>query len=223
MHKHGWTVGGVFSGLGRNPRRLISDWVHCQPRLPHVPTCKRLTCPAPLLHPSPVPLSVCLSTLDAGERGVLVTQHESRLPYIGSARTEVVRFFGCGGLTTFLAPGRGTYGSVWSAAFQRCKKRAKILKWRQMRAFSGSVLEWCGRAVPARLLPQEPPSGRTVPASRPNGSCPAGRFLPSGSCPAEAVPARLLPGSCPVPARFLPGSCDRRNGSCQTAFRNREL
>ena len=29
-----------------------------------------------------------------------------------------------------MAPGRGTYGSVWSAAFQRCKKRAKILKWR---------------------------------------------------------------------------------------------
>jgi hypothetical protein len=149
---------------------------------------------------------------------------------IGSARTEVVRFFGCGGLTTFLAPGRGTYGSVWSAAFQRCKKRAKILKWRQMRAFSGSVSEWCGRAVPARLLPGSCPTagrflprGRTVPASRPNGSCPAGRFLPSGSCPAEAVPARLLPGSCPVPARFLPGSCDRRNGSCQTAFRNREL
>jgi len=27
MYKHGWTVGGVFSGLGWNPRRLISDWV----------------------------------------------------------------------------------------------------------------------------------------------------------------------------------------------------
>jgi len=100
-------------------------------------------------------------------------------PYaLGSARTEVVRFVGCGGLAPLLAPGRGTYGSVWSAAFQRCKKRAKILKWRQMRAFSGSVSEWCGRAVAARLLP--------------------------GSCP---VPARFLPGSCPVPARFLPGSC----------------
>ena len=44
----------------------------------------------------------------------------------------MVRFFGCGGLAPLLAPGRGTYGSVWSAAFQRCKKRAKILKWRQM-------------------------------------------------------------------------------------------
>jgi len=70
---------------------------------------------------------------------------------------------------------------VWSAAFQRCKKRAKILKWRQMRAFSGSVSEWCGRAVAARLLP---------------GSCPVpARFLPGGW---------FLPGSCPVPARFLP-------------------
>ena len=37
---------------------------------------------------------------------------------------EVVRFVGCGGLATFLAPGRDTYrrtGSVWSAAFQPCK------------------------------------------------------------------------------------------------------
>ena len=67
-----------------------------------------------------------------------------------------------------------------------------ILKWRQMRAFSGSVSEWCGRAVAARLLPGSCP----VPARRP---VPA-RFLP-GSCP---VPARFLPGSCPVPARFLP-------------------
>jgi hypothetical protein len=33
---------------------------------------------------------------------------------LGSARTEVVRFFRCGGLMTFLAPGRGTYGSrIW--------------------------------------------------------------------------------------------------------------
>ena len=61
----------------------------------------------------------------------------------------MVRFFRCGGLAPLLAPGRGTYGSVWSAAFQRCKKRAKILKWRQMRAFSNYVSEWCGRAVTA--------------------------------------------------------------------------
>ena len=93
----------------------------------------------------------------------------------------MVRFFG--GLAPLLAPGRGTYGSVWSAAFQRCKKRAKILKWRQMRAFSGSVSDGvvrpCGCCpAPARFLP---------------GSCPA-----AGSCP---VAARLLPGSCPVPAR----------------------
>ena len=80
----------------------------------------------------------------------------------------------------------GTCGQpLFSAA-----KGVQILKWRQMRAFSGSLTEWCGRAVAARLLPQQPPSGR---------------FLP-GSCPA---PARLLllPGSCPVPARFLPGCC----------------
>ena len=42
---------------------------------------------------------------------------------LGSARIEVVQLFGCGGMSTFLAPGRGTYGSVWSAAFQRCKKQ----------------------------------------------------------------------------------------------------
>ena len=70
--------------------------------------------------------------------------------FIGSARTEVVLFFRCGGLAPLLAPGRGTYGSVWSAAFQRCKGRAKILQWRQMRAFSNYVSEWCGDAVTAR-------------------------------------------------------------------------
>ena len=37
---------------------------------------------------------------------------------LGSVRTEVVRFVGCGGLATILAPGRGTYGLVRSAAFQ---------------------------------------------------------------------------------------------------------
>jgi len=76
--------------------------------------------------------------------------------------------------------------------FSALQKRAKILKWRQMRAFSGSVSEWCGRAVPARFLP---------------GSCPAPARLLPGSCPVPAqrpVPARFLPGSCPVPARFLP-------------------
>ena len=116
-----------------------------------------------------------------------------------------MRFVGCGGLAPLLAPGRGTYGSVWSAAFQRGKNWAKILKWRQMRAFSGSVSEWCGRAVPARLLPGScpVPARRPVPARLLPGSCPVpARFLPTQrpvpSCP---VPAR------PVPARFLPGSC----------------
>ena len=62
------------------------------------------------------------------------------------------------------------YGSVWSAAFQPCKKRAKILKWRQMRAFSGSVSEWCGRAVAARFLPGScPTAGQEPPRS--GGSC----------------------------------------------------
>ena len=66
------------------------------------------------------------------------------LKSIGSARTEVVRFVVCGGVATFLAPGRGTYRLVQSAAFQGCKDRRQILKWWHMRAFSGSVLEWCG-------------------------------------------------------------------------------
>jgi len=62
------------------------------------------------------------------------------------------------------------YGSVWSAAFQPCKKRGKILKWRQMRAFSGSVSEWCGRAVAARFLPGScPTAGQEPPRS--GGSC----------------------------------------------------
>ena len=81
---------------------------------------------------------------------------------VGSIRTEVVRFVGCGGLATFLAPGRGTYGLVRSDAFQGCKDCRKILKRWHMRAFSGSVLEWCGRADAARLLPQQPPSGRAA-------------------------------------------------------------
>ena len=46
----------------------------------------------------------------------------------------MVRFVGCVGLAKFLAPGRDTYGSVWSAA----------LKWRQMRAFSNYVSECIG-------------------------------------------------------------------------------
>jgi hypothetical protein len=60
----------------------------------------------------------------------------SRRPLVDSARIEVVRFVVCGGLAVFLAPGSDTYGYVWSAAFQPCKKRAKILKWRQMRPCS---------------------------------------------------------------------------------------
>jgi hypothetical protein len=95
------------------------------------------------------------------------------------------------------------------SALQYCKKRAKILKWRQMRAFSGSVSE---RGAAVRLLP---------------GSCPV-----PPSCPVPArrpVPARFLPGSCPVPAqrpvpaRFLPlpdgraGQPPRSDGSCAGA------
>ena len=152
----------------------------------------------------------------------------------------MVRFVGCGGLAPLLAPDRGMYGSVWSAAFQRCKKWAKILKWRQMRAFSGSVSEWCGRAVascpaPAAGTAQRPgrnrpdpgrsrasyrleaerflPRGRTVPASRPNGSCLARRFLPT-------VPARR-PGrnrlGRAVPAQE-PGSNRRTTLGCCTTL-----
>ena len=104
-------------------------------------------------------------------------------------------------LETCMATDRGTCGSVRSATFQRCKKRAKNIEMAAMRAFSNSVSEWCGRAVAARLLPDSCP----VP------SCPA-----VGSCP---VPARFLPDSCPVPAQrpvpawFLPGSFLARPGS----------
>ena len=79
----------------------------------------------------------------------------------------------------------GTCGQpLFSAA-----KGVQILKWRQMRAFSGSLTEWCGRAVAARLLPQQPPSGRFLP-----GSCPVpARFLPDNrAAPASASVGRLL-------------------------------
>ena len=95
-------------------------------------------------------------------------------------------------LETCMATDRGTCGSVRSATFQRCKKRAKNIEMAAMRAFSNSVSEWCGRAVAARLL---------------HGSCPV-RFLPSdrflpGSCAVHClVPARFLPSG-----RFLPGTC----------------
>ena len=45
------------------------------------------------------------------------------------------------------------------------------------------------RQEPRQLPPREAerflPRGRTVPASRPNGSCPAGRFLPRQTVPAK--------------------------------------
>ena len=50
---------------------------------------------------------------------------------VGSARIEVVRFVGCGGLATFLAPGRDTYrrtGPCGQPLFSPAKKRANILK-----------------------------------------------------------------------------------------------
>ena len=97
-------------------------------------------------------------------------------------------------LETCMATDRGTCGSVRSATFQRCKKRAKKIEMAAMRAFSNSVSEWCGRAVAARLL---------------HGSCPV-RFLPTAT------------GSCPAPARFtawfLPGSCPAA-GSCPVPAR----
>jgi len=64
-----------------------------------------------------------------------------QLLQLGSARTQVVHFFQVRRSSAASdARGRGTYGSVWSAAFQPCKKGVQILKWRQMRAFSHSEL-----------------------------------------------------------------------------------
>jgi hypothetical protein len=106
---------------------------------------------------------------------------------IGSVRTEVVHFVGFGGLATSLAPGRGTYGLARSAAFQGCKDRRKILKWRHMRAFSGSVSDWCGRAEAARKPPRLPPSVRAASVSvgrKPRGSRAASAAAPlSGAAP----------------------------------------
>ena len=113
------------------------------------------------------------------------------------------RFFGCGGLATFLAPGRGTYGFVRSAAFQGCKDRRKILKWRHMRAFSGSVSEWCGRADAARLLPQPPPRAPAASARPPAAAAPAAAGRPGSIRLGRADAGRLLPrqnGCCLPPA-----------------------
>ena len=91
---------------------------------------------------------------------------ESCIDTAGSARTGVVQFGGwSGGPATFLAPDRGTYGLVQPAAFHGCKDRRRIVKWWQMRAFSGSVLEWCGQGAVVRLLPGR--SCRRVPAAQP--------------------------------------------------------
>jgi hypothetical protein len=74
---------------------------------------------------------------------------------------------------------------------------------------------WCGRAVAARLLPQQPPSGRAAAGRTPTGAAPAAAWRrgsnrfeagqqpsrgltdaarqPRGSCLARAAPAQLLP------------------------------
>ena len=126
----------------------------------------------------------------------------------------MVHFVGFGGLATSLAPGRGTYGLVRSAAFQGCKDRRKILKWRHMRAFSGSVSEWCGRADAARLLPQQPPSDRAASARTQAAAAPAAAWRPGG--------IRLAAGQHPprgrtdaaVAGRMLGRLLPRRNGCC---------
>jgi len=76
----------------------------------------------------------------------------------------------------FWRPAAARTGPCGQPRFSALQKTGKNIEMAaNAKRFSGSVSEWCGRAV---LLP---------------GSCP--RFLP-GSCPAA--------GSCPVPARFLP-------------------
>ena len=136
------------------------------------------------------------------------------VPLLGSVRTEVVRFVGCGGLATSLAPGRGTYRLVRSAAFQGCKDRRKILKWRHMRAFSGSVSEWCGRADAARLLPQQPPSGRAAAARTQAAAAPAAAWrLGSIRLAAGQHPPRGRTDAA-VARRLLPAAAASANGSC---------
>jgi hypothetical protein len=121
----------------------------------------------------------------------------------------VVHFVGFGGPATSLAPGRGTYRLARSAAFQGCKDRRKILKWRHMRAFSGSVSE-CGaverkppgsrrgfRPATGRLPPghrqhppQHPPGVRAASAWRPGGFRLASGRLPFRSGGFRAASAR---------------------------------
>ena len=123
---------------------------------------------------------------------------------LGSVRTEVVHFVGFGGPATSLAPGRGTYGLVRSAAFQGCKDRRKILKWRHMRAFSGSVSEWCGRADAARKPPQHPPSDRAASARTQAASAPASAWRPGS--------IRLASGQHPLGVRAASASVGRMLG-----------
>jgi len=44
---------------------------------------------------------------------------------VGSARTEVVRFVGCGGLAPLLAPGRGRTGPCGQPLFSAAKDGQK--------------------------------------------------------------------------------------------------
>ena len=71
-----------------------------------------------------------------------------------------------------------------------------------MRAFSGSVLEWCGRADAARLLPQQPPSGRAAAGRTQAAAAPAAAWRPgrirlaAGQHPPVGGSSRLQENGC---------------------------
>ena len=124
----------------------------------------------------------------------------------------MVHFVGFGGPATSLAPGRGTYGLARSAAFQGCKDRRKILKWRHMRAFSGSVSEWCGQAEAARKPPRLPPSDRPASARTQAASAPASAWRPGGF--------RLASGRLPLSVRAASVSVRRKPRGSRNGFRS---
>jgi len=69
-------------------------------------------------------------------------------PHIGSARTQVVRFFRCGGLAPLLAPGRPRHVRIRVVSgFSALQRACKHIKWRQMQAFS---IQFCVGVVRGR-------------------------------------------------------------------------
>ena len=83
-----------------------------------------------------------------------------------------------------------------------------------MRAFSGSVSEWCGQAEAARKPPRLPPSDRAASARTQAASAPASAWRPGGFRPASArLPPSIRAASVQRPRGF-------RSASARLPFRS---